>query len=238
MKKLIITILLSLIVALAIFLSMFAINKKEVVTQDTIDVVETAKPYETPIVEVKDLTVFNERKAINSDYIGELKIEGLLNEYVVQTVDNEYYLHKNFNKEEYSSGSVYMDYRNTMDDQNLILYGHYVYKDESKIFGPLHLLKEKENYELYKNISIDFGEETRNYVVSKVFYYVMDSKTLIYYLTNYTSEELTNYLNAVKAVEFYDTGVEINDGDKFLTLQTCVRKRDDLRLIIVAKEVE
>ena len=100
--------------------------------------------YETPIVEVKDLTVFNERKAINSDYIGELKIEGLLNEYVVQTVDNEYYLHKNFNKEEYSSGSVYMDYRNTMDDQNLILYGHYVYKDESKIFGPLHLLKEKE----------------------------------------------------------------------------------------------
>ena len=97
MKKLIITILLSLIVALAIFLSMFAINKKEVVTQDTIDVVETAKPYETPIVEVKDLTVFNERKAINSDYIGELKIEGLLNEYVVQTVDNEYYLHKNFN---------------------------------------------------------------------------------------------------------------------------------------------
>ena len=76
---------------------------------------------------------------------------------------------------------------------------------------------ENNNYNYIEHFGIDKVNKTNNH---------------------YTKEELTNYLNAVKAVEFYDTGVEINDGDKFLTLQTCVRKRDDLRLIIVAKEVE
>ena len=33
------------------------------------------------------------------------------------------------------------------------------------------------------------------------------------------------------------TGVDINYGDKFITLQTCVKYHQEQRLIIVAKEV-
>jgi hypothetical protein len=102
----------------------------------------------------------------------------------------------------------------------------------------LHLLKEEENYEKYKNIKLDLGYEVREYVVSKVYYYVMDSDKLIYFLTNYSDEDLSSYISSVDEVKFYDTGVEIGTGDKFLTLQTCVRNRNDLRLIILAKEIE
>ena len=35
----------------------------------------------------------------------------------------------------------------------------------------------------------------------------------------------------------YDTGVEVNKGDKLLTLQTCIDNEKDLREIVVAKEV-
>ena len=41
-----------------------------------------------------------------------------------------------------------------------------------------------------------------------------------------------------KEIEFYNTGIEITPVDRFLTLQTCVENRDDLRLIVIAKEVE
>lgn len=192
-----------------------------------------------PIVieEIVDLTKFNENKAINSDYLGDMKIENLIDEHFVQTIDNEYYLSHDFNKNEFSQGTVFLDYRNSLDDQNIILYGHYVYKDENAMFSPLHLLKEEENYEKYKNIKLDFGNEVKEYVVSKVYYYMMGSETLIYYNTNYSDEDLNKYLSYVDESKFYDTGVEIGKGDRFLTLQTCVRNRDDLRLIIVAKEI-
>ena len=193
---------------------------------------------EREVIKEKDLTVFNERKSVNEDYIGEIIIEDLINEYVVQTVDNEFYLKHDFYKNEFSQGSIFLDYRNSLDDQNLIIYGHYVYKDETSKFSLLHLLKEEENYEKYKNIKLDLGYEVREYVVSKVYYYDMDSDKLIYFLTNYSNEELNSYLNSVDEVKFYDTGVEISIGDKFLTLQTCVRNRNDLRLIILAKEIE
>ena len=56
--------------------------------------------------------------------------------------------------------------------------------------------------------------------------------------TEWTDEELEYYLSEVEKVQFYDTGVDIEPGDKFVTLQTCVENDDMRREIVVAKEVE
>lgn len=183
------------------------------------------------------LNKYNSRYAINNDYIGEIRIgNNLINEYIVQSDDNEFYLENDFNKNYYSSGSVFMDFENKLGDQNLILYGHYVYKDETIMFSPLHILKNKDNYEENKYIEIDFKDYTKKYIVSNVFYYDLGNENLEYYYPNYNN--FNEYYNNVKKIDFYDSGVEIKSDDKFITLQTCVRNRDDLRLIVLAKEIE
>lgn len=182
---------------------------------------------------------WNKNRSINDDYMGDIVfVSGLLNEKFVQAVDNEKYLNLSWDLVESSHGAVFMDYRNTMDDQNIILYGHYVYKDESLIFGPLHNLIKQENYEENKLIYLNLQNEQKVYEITNVFYYEMDNPTLEYFHTNYDEEYFNLYFENVKKHSFYDTGVEIDYGDQFLTLQTCVRNRDDLRLIVIAKRIE
>ncbi len=177
-------------------------------------------------------------KAVNSDYVGHLAFEsGLVDQNVVQSTDNDKYLNLSWNLQSSTHGAAFMDYRNTLDDQNLIVYGHFVYLDESLMFSPLHTLKEEANYEANKYIDLELENETRKYLVTDVFYYEMDNENLMYYYTAYDSDYFTTYYQSVKAADFYDTGETLTMDDHWISLQTCVRDRDDLRLIVLAKEI-
>lgn len=66
----------------------------------------------------------------------------------------------------------------------------------------------------------------------------MGNDNLEYFHTYYEPEQLKEYLSSLDEKEFYDTNVDITSSDNFLALQTCVRDRDDLRLIVIAKEIE
>lgn len=178
-------------------------------------------------------------KKMNDEYVGRIHFEsGLIDEQIVQAEDNEKYLQLSWDNQQTSHGSVFMDYRNSISDQNIILYGHFVYADESLIFSPLHQLILQENYMDNKVIQLDLENERRNYEVISVFYYEMDNPTLEYFHPNYEQNYFQLYMDMVKQKEFYSTGNELSMNDKFLTLQTCVRDRDDLRLIVLAKLVE
>ena len=66
-------------------------------------------------------------KAINSDIIAWLQIEGTEISYpVVKGTDNDYYLHHTFEKNYNSAGSIFVEYTNSSDfqDCNTIIYGH------------------------------------------------------------------------------------------------------------------
>lgn len=64
----------------------------------------------------------------------------------------------------------------------------------------------------------------------------MGNENLEYFHPNYEPEQFENYIANVKEKQFYNTGFDLAEGERMLTLQTCVRDRDDLRLIVVAKE--
>lgn len=233
MKKNAKIIIIITICIVAIISLLFAFNKKPTeenkVSNTTPEITETASG------ETYD---FSSYKKINPEYLGELSFDsGLIVEKAVQTTDNEKYLNYAWNLEQSSHGSVYLDYRNKLEDQNLIFYGHYVYADESLIFGPLHELIKQENYEANKNITLRLENEERHYVVTNVYYYEMNSETLKYYHPNYDEEYFETYINAVKEKQFYDTKEELSFDDNWITLQTCVRDRNDLRLIVLAKQI-
>ena len=189
------------------------------------------------VLENNRVKLLQELKEVNEDFVGIVRVGSLIEENVVHSSDNNDYLRLDFEKNYYRKGTIFMDYRNTLDDQNIILYGHYVYYDETSMFSPLHELKDENNYESQKYIELELIEGIRKYQVAAVFYYDLDLDKPQYYHTSY-DRLLSGYLKDVKNAQFYDSGVKITEKSKLLTLQTCVRNRDDLRLIVVAVEVE
>ena len=218
---------------------------------EVVDIVE-------PTDEDKELmeTLWNENSAINKDYVGTIKFEsGIIDLPFVQGSDNNTYFHTDWKTMEYDrEGTVFLDSNNTLDDQNLILIGHYVYEsfDESRThkFTPLAKLIDEENYEDNKKVKLYLENEIREYEVAYVYYCQLiyetsDEESFYYtedgfefYIPNYTETMFNSYIGNVKKNALYDTGVDINYNDKLLTLQTCVEYRSDEREIVLLKEVK
>ncbi len=81
---------------------------------------------------------FTGLKMLNPDIVAWIRCEELGLDYpVVQSADNDYYLHRTFTGEDHIAGCIFMDYRNHADftDCKTILYGHNM-KDGS-MFGGL-----------------------------------------------------------------------------------------------------
>lgn len=227
-----------LLLVVGIFLIIFGLTYLLFLSKDrpiTMEIATTPIPTAAVVKDNFDWTINHKE---NSEFIGRIQFEnGLISENVVQTTDNEKYLNLSWDLQESTHGAAFMDYRNTLEDQNIIIYGHYVYKDESLIFGPLHNLDKQENYEANKVIELNLENETRKYEVVYVYYYELDNPIMEYFHTNFEAEYFDLYQKSIKEKAFYDTGLSLTMNDKLLTLQTCVRNRDDLRLIIVAKQI-
>ena len=198
---------------------------------------------------------------INNDYVGDLRFEsGLIDLPVVQGYDNEIYLASDWVTGEYlEQGTAFVDYEVIykdsdiqQEDLNITIYGHYCYPSidpEQKLaFTPLKNLVSEDVYKENKYIQLLLGDEIRRYEIAEVFYcdlisdesgkYVYTRDDMQYYLTSFTKEYLEEYKRQIAERRFYETGVSYDESSHLLTLQTCVADHDELRLIIIAKEIE
>ena len=138
-------------------------------------------------------------------------------------------------------GSVFMDYRNDLFDQNIIIYGHHFSEgggndpERNKAFTPLELLLKEENYKANKDLKLILDNETRTYQLVYVYVFETDNEydlaNLQYYRTSYNYDEFedivdenyySNYIKAVEEEKLYDSGQHLTTDDKTLTLQTCI----------------
>lgn len=81
---------------------------------------------------------FDELLAVNKNIVGWISIDGTkLNNPILQSNNNDFYLNHNFKDRESRAGSVFMDYRNDVQaiNRNTILYGHAMKNDT--MFGSL-----------------------------------------------------------------------------------------------------
>ena len=135
----------------------------------------TIKYSTNDLTQIKVNQEYNKNKKINEDYVGLLKFDsGLIEEDVVQGETNETYLRTDWHTGKYDEeGSVFMDSESNLADQNITLYGHYVYEsyDSSRThkFTPLELLLEEENYEANKTLTLKLENETRKYMIVAVY---------------------------------------------------------------------
>ncbi len=178
----------------------------------------------------------------NRELAGWLSIEGTGIDYpVMQSGDDEYYLHHDFYGEESKYGSLYVRGQADLDGgTNFVIYGHNM-KDGS-MFGDLDLYLEESFYKEHPTVSFDTLYEERTYDIIAVFrsqVYDEEEDVFKYYqfYEAETQEEFDSFYSNIKALSLYDTGVEAAFGDTFLTLSTCAYHVPDGRLVVVAKRV-
>ncbi|MCR5830362.1 MAG: class B sortase [Lachnospiraceae bacterium] len=202
------------------------------------DKVETEKP-KTVSEKYKELY------DLNSDLAGWISIEDTrVNLPVMQTVfDEQFYLDKNFDKEEDRAGLPFIDYRCDINDRstNIIIYGHNMKNGD--MFHDLLLYDDKKFFEDHRYIRFDTIYEEAIYEIvavfrSKVMYMTDDSFKFYNFIEADDSEDLTDYLDTIKGMSLYP--IEVSEGlsDELITLSTCEYSEEDGRFVVVARRVE
>lgn len=218
----------------------------------------TAEPleiYEYDTAALKNLhQELLEDRTINPDVQALLCFQsGLIHSPVLQSTDVNEYLYKDWKTGEYLSyGSITLEPENdlTRDDQNTIIYGHYIYEfrnpDRTLAFTPLAELMKQENWEPNRYVSLVTGQDVRYYEIAAVFECPLESadgyqftrEGFEYNLLSYTKEYMAQYRENIKAHAYYDTGVEFDETDHFMSLQTCIEGNNNSREIVLCRELK
>lgn len=188
---------------------------------------------------------FAELYSQNPDFVGWLEIVDTdINYPVMQTPnDPEYYLRRNFNGEEDSNGTLFVDYRCDLINPttNTIIFGHNM--RSGKMFGPLKKYLDYEYYQAHKTINFKtlYFEEQYEIVgvgLSSVGYSDDSSYKYYEFIDAVTGSEFQDFLDNIQSLSVYDETIDIKSTDKLLTLSTCNSYKEDGRLFVVAKRVQ
>ena len=194
-------------------------------------VVENGREITVPVVQ--NPIDFAELEKVNEDTVGWIRISALDISYpVVQGEDNDYYLHRTFEKEENIAGCIFLnaDNRDDFTDQNTIIYGHNMKNDS--MFGKLSDFREEEVF----NKSRYFWIFTEDLIYQyRIFSASVVNQTGLTYQTFFLNNEFDEFINAAFENSEVDTsGVEVTRDDRAVTLSTCTGD-DATRFVVMGK---
>lgn len=172
----------------------------------------------------------------NSSIIGRLTLEGTrLDNPVLQTDDNEFYLTHNYKDEKSRGGSIFADYRNeVMHDRHTIFYGHVL--RNGTMFGDLAKFREQ----AYADAHPVFYYETAERRYALHVFAAYDTTTDFYYIeTQFTDETYVRFLQNITQRSAIETAVHVSMADRIVTFSTCTTSLNDKeRFVVHAKVVE
>ncbi len=177
-------------------------------------------------------------KSINDDIIGFLKVEGTsINDAVVQTNNNTFYLTHSTDKTPNKAGAIFADYRNDFVnfDKNNIIYAHG--RTDKIMFGTLKNTLDKSWYENTDNHLIYLSTLNQNTLWQIVSVYTIPEET-DYITTHFKdNKDYHNFLEMILDRSIHKFNTTLNTDDKILTLSTC-KGEGDIRIVVHAKLIK
>ncbi len=191
---------------------------------------------------------------INPGFVGWLTIPNThVDLPVTKYSDNKFYLRHNFYKEYDFRGNPFIDYRSDVlsFSNNTVIYGHNCH--DGTIFSDLEKYLDLDFYK--ESPVIEFNTiytETKWKIFAVIVTSASEDEDNGYVFPfNYPDMSGINYEGYIAELmkrTIYYTNVDVNENDQFLTLQTCINKKDkvfgeydypkaDTRLVIVARAV-
>jgi len=175
---------------------------------------------------------------INNDFYCWIRVSHTRIDYpVVQAANDEYYLHRSFERERNPSGAIFVDSRNhreIMRNRHMIIYGHNML--DGSMFQPI----------------LDFGR-FRDYFMNGIIELITEDAVYYYEIfsardedprsgyieMNFTDEEWVDFLYEQQELSYFTKNLSFTVADRIVTLSTCVNEAlRDWRFIIQAVLVE
>lgn len=213
--------------------------------------VDATDPTEPPVIEILNtatgemvpiLPEYTQIYTMNPDTIGWIRIDGTVINYpVMQTPDRpNYYLKRNFERASSSHGCLYAGeaYDVMMPSDNITIYGHNM--RDGSMFASLLKYKSKDYWRSHPFIYFDTITERHTYEIMAVFTTTVSIGHGFDYhnFVNAKDEAAFNkFVSDCKLLSLYNTNVEAEYGDKFITLSTCEYSQTNGRMVVVAKRI-
>ena len=178
---------------------------------------------------------FDKLKEINTDIVGFIEVDNTNISYpVVKSSDNSYYLNHSYKKEKNNIGSIFLDYRNDLDNlsKNNIIYGHG--RLDNTMFGSLNNLLDSSNLDSKESYYITLS--TPNSIMTFKIFSVYTIPKEGYYIKTYFSSNkyFKEFLETIMKRSIYNFNTDVNTNDKILTLSTC-KDNFGKRIVVHAK---
>lgn len=174
-------------------------------------------------------------KSRYGDVVGWIDFENMDISYpIMKGADNDEYIRTTYSGESNQAGSIFMEYRNTSDFQDVhtILYGHNM--KNGTMFGKLKNYREDDFYP--ENQYFDIYTTSCVYRYQIFAYYDIEEDGDVYDISFTSADEITKLINNMFRRSYYDTGVPVGNTDKIITLSTCAA--DGFRFVVNAVRVD
>jgi sortase B len=169
------------------------------------------------------------------DVVGWLTIPNTQIDYpFVRGNDNDYYLHLDLDQNWSSSGTIFMDYRNSKDfsDFNTIIFGHNM--RNGSMFGTLQNFNDQNFFDTNRTGTIFLANKT--YEVEFIAFAVVKLDDAIVYNPNISTEtDKITFLDHVKNIARHYRDVDITANDRIITLSTCNYEFNDARMVLIGR---
>lgn len=177
----------------------------------------------------------NKLKTFNPDTIGFIKVMGTnINYPFVQTLDNDYYLNRSYDKTYNNAGWIFLDYRNNeFNDKNTIIYGHG--RINGTMFGSLKDTLKSSWQNNKDNYIIKISTEKEN-SIWQIFSVYKIATTSDYLETSFSDNEFESFISLIKERSSYNFETNVTNEDKVLTLSTCYNDND--KMVVHAKLIK
>lgn len=157
----------------------------------------------------------------NSDYVGWIEMATGASYPIVRAKDNDYYLHRGFNREYSINGSIFMSCYcdKNFNSKNTVIYGHNMLN--GSMFGTN---KKYRDYDYAEENPYFYIHVKGGYYVYEVYTYILtDDVTAPYNTDVYTEEDMAKYLKEVKPLgQYWINSAAPTEKDKIVTLSTCI----------------
>ena len=159
-----------------------------------------------------------------------------INYPVMHTPDDpERYLRRNFHGEYSESGVPFLDFRCTLDSDNLIIYGHHM--NDGSMFSTLLNYADEDYCAAHPEITLETEQGVESYLVAAIVRaagsYGPEDWSLFDQI-NMSVDSFNVLVENLNERRLYDTGRELVFGDRLLTLVTCEYSQNNGRLAVIA----
>lgn len=200
----------------------------------------TASPFKKP--DTVKLPEYQELYGRNQDIVGWLKMDGTRIDYPIMQnpQDAQFYLNHDFDKKESKNGLPFLDeYSRINSSDILLIHGHHM--KSGMMFADLMKYKKESYYQEHATFQFSTLHEKEEYEIIAVILsqvYRKSDDVFKYYQIEKTgtSSEFESYIQNIKKLALYDTGVTAGYGDKLIVLSTCDYSTDTGRLAVIARK--